>query len=114
VNVVFGWFYRHLARGILLNVSQDDIKIIVQGFLSDPEVQKGLMEFTDSFYERYKLKVLGTLGGLQKGINYAVNEQNPLANIVDSKGQISLKRLIPVFIENYIGKTNKPPESKLP
>jgi len=110
---LFGWFYRHLARGILSNVSPEDLKPLVQGFLSDPEVQKGLMSFSDVFYDRYRTKFFGALGGLQKGVNAMVESENPYLDILDSKGQVSLKKIIPILASN-LTKPNKPPESRLP
>ena len=110
---MFGWFYRNLARGILSNVSPEDLKPLVQGFLSDPEVQKGLMAFSDIFYDRYRTKFFGALGGLQKGINSATENENPYIDILDSKGQLSLKKIMPILVGG-LTKTNKPPESRLP
>lgn len=94
---MFDWLYRRIARGVIANISTDDLKPIIQGFLSDEEVQKGLFQFTDAFYDRYRNKVMGTLGGLQKGVNYAVEGANPLSSIIDSRGHISLKGIIPML-----------------
>ena len=92
----------------MANISADDLKPLVEGFLSDPEVAKGMIAFTDSLYDRYKLKVLGSLGGLQKGMNYATAEANPLGNIIDSRGHISLKGILPILLEKLMPKANKP------
>jgi len=64
--------------------------------LEDEEFHSRLLQVTDSYYERYKAKTLGFIGGTQKGINAEANRQQEaiLPNIFDGEGKISAMKSI--------------------
>lgn len=102
---MFDWVYRRIASGIMSNI---DLNVVLQRIHEDEELQKNILAFSDQLFERYKQKALGTLGGLQKGMNYAQDDAMP--QILDSKGRISLKNMIPWVLQSVISKQgqNKP------
>ena len=95
---MFGWFYRRIAGGIIRNTDISDLFLKIT---TDETCQKQIVAMTDQLYERYKLKVLGTIGGMQKGLNFSQGEQLP--NIIDSKGHVSLKNIIPLILPRLLG-----------
>ena len=118
---MFNWLYKGIVHTILKEIRPEletyrktiynDVLVVIraeftpkslgsllQETLNDEEMQKYLIEFTDALYTRYAQKILGTIGGLQKGIN--AQESSGLADIIDSKGHFSLKKLIPHILAN--------------
>lgn len=98
-EIVLNFIYKHIAREIIENI---DIKELFLKLLSDEDCQKQILAMTDQLYERYKQKTLGSLGGLQKGMNYATAPELP--SIFNAKGGISLKTLLPTLIQGFLSK----------
>lgn len=86
--------------------------------LEDEEFHSRLLQVTDSYYERYKAKTLGFIGGTQKGINAEVGRQQEalLPNIFDNEGKISAMKSMQFLLggglkrlqQGGIGSRNKP------
>lgn len=62
--------------------------------LEDEEIAGAVIQYGDALYDRYQKKFWGQIGGMQKGLNYAAEKANPLAEIIDSEGNISLANII--------------------
>jgi hypothetical protein len=48
----------------------------------------------DAIYDRYTKKFWGSIGGMQKGLNFQMQGMNPLENLFDKEGNFSLSGLI--------------------
>ena len=105
---MFDWLYRKISTGLSKNLDikklvleQIDVNALFLDLIQNEETQGAIVAFVDGLYERYRAKVLGTIGGLNKGLNAMTDEANPLVNVLDNKGHINLKKLIPYFLSNY-------------
>lgn len=81
---------------------EKEVKNMIHNLLEDEDIAKHLSMYTDAFYQRYSKMFWGSIGGRQKGLNYAVNAElekvNPLANIFDDEGNISLSAIAKGFL----------------
>lgn len=82
---------------------EEEVKNMIHKLLEDEDIAKHMTMYTDMFYNRYEKKFWGTIGGLQKGVNSAVNAEveaaNPLSQIFDEEGNISLSSIVKGFIQ---------------
>jgi len=95
---LLGWAYKRLAENILKNI---DFEKVFLELSSNENIQKQVLAMTDQLYDRYKKMAIGALGGMQKGVNYADGGNIP--SIIDSRGHLSLKGLIPVLLPRLLG-----------
>jgi len=91
-----------------------ELKNMIHNILEDEDIAKHATMYTDMFYQRYEKKFWGTIGGQQKGINSAVNAEveaaNPLSQIFDADGNISLSSIVKGFISRgFSGGGSTPP-----
>jgi hypothetical protein len=100
-----------MASNILENI---DLKSIVSDMLEDESFQKQLLALSDGLYDRYRIKVMNTIGGFQKGIN--ASDDVGLPDIIDKHGHISLKGLLPIAMKFLSGNQgqNQPQASNTP
>lgn len=99
-----------MASNILENI---DLKGIVSDMLDDESFQKQLLALTDGLYDRYRLKVMSTIGGFQKGLNSS-DDIGP--DIIDKHGHLSLKGILPIALKFLSGNQgqNQPQPSNTP
>ena len=118
---MFRWAYKRIAKGIM---DQIDYPAIIKGFkdnvdltviLNDEETQKTILDFTDALFERYKLKVLGGIGGSLKGTVDVPNEGGMLSALpIPAKYKKLLNNPFIQMIIGGIGKNQPQSESHLP
>jgi len=102
--MVWNWVFKRLFTpervASLIKNNQGEItelmKDSIQDVLEDEEIAGMMIQYTDSIYNRYlgkSGKLWSTIGGAQKGINYAIDgaiqEQNPFSGFLED-GEISL------------------------
>lgn len=102
-GIVFGWLYKRIADGVIQNI---DVKDTILKMMGDEEFQKQLLSLSDGLYERYKIKVMNTIGGWQKGVNNDGGLELP--EILDKKGHIQLKGLLPIAMAWLTGNKGQP------
>ena len=90
---MFGWITKRLfSRQNISKILEDNQDLVtdyakstIHNVLEDEEVAEHLKQYGDALYNHYIRKFFGTLGGMQKGINYqmgeAVQEQPGLGGI---------------------------------
>ena len=117
---MFDWLYRKISTGLSKNLDikklvleKIDVNELFMELIQNEETQGAIVAFTDGLYERYRAKVLGTIGGLNKGLNAMTDEANPLVNVLDNKGHINLKKLLPYILSNF-GKKEQSSAGGLP
>lgn len=98
---MFKWIIKQFLNEFKDEIGKEYVKELFFEVLNDEEVQKGLLAFTDDLYKRYSLKVLSTIGGMQKGINA---QEEGMLDIIDSKGHFSLKKILPSLIKGFFSK----------
>lgn len=96
---MFKWFNKAIARGIKAEMDKEFFKTILIETLNDEETQKFIVEFTDTLYDRYRQKVLGTLGKMQAVTNSTGEVMMP--NLFNKKGQLDLKALLPMVLGGF-------------
>lgn len=97
---MFKWLLRPIISEFKAEISKEYIKELLMDTLNDEETQKFIIEFTDTLYARYAQKVMGTLGKMSD--NGLGGEGVKMPQIMNSKGQINLKGLIPMFLSNFM------------
>jgi len=83
------------------------MKDSIQDVLEDEEIAKMVIQYSDTIYNRYlgkSGKLWGTIGGVQKGLNFAVEGEvgeqfNPFSNFLED-GELSLSGLVKGFLSN--------------
>lgn len=95
---MFNWIFKPIARAIKTEISKDFLKTVLIDTLNDEETQKFLVEFTDTLYIRYSQKAIGSLSKMTS----VTGENVSTPNIMNSKGQINLKGLIPMFLQGFL------------
>jgi len=107
--MVWNWVFKRLFtpervasliknnQGVVAMAMKDSI----QDVLEDEEIAGMVIKYTDSVYNRYlgkSGKLWSTIGGNQKGINYAIDgaleQQNPFKGFLDEEGGISLSGIV--------------------
>jgi hypothetical protein len=78
------------------------VKDTIQNVMEDEEVAEWVTKYGDGLYDRYSKKFWGTIGGLQKGLNFSMQQENPL-NILDEDGNLSLSGIIKGVISGKLG-----------
>ena len=73
-----------------LNVN---VKDLIFNALEDEEISLAVTTYGDALFDRYKRKVWGTIGGLQKGVTAASLAANPKLSFMDKDGNISLSNI---------------------
>jgi len=71
--------------------------------LTDEELGELVTKYGDALYTRYMQKFGGFLGGSQKGINFAMDKVNPLSQIIDEDGNLSLSGVVKLFLSGKLG-----------
>lgn len=102
--MVWNWIFKRLFTpkrvAYLIKNNQGEIselmKNSIQDVLEDEEIASMLIQYTDSIYNRYlgkSGKLWSTIGGAQKGVNYAIDgaieQQNPFSGFLED-GELSL------------------------
>jgi len=107
---MFDWFWKRLFTtkrvGFLIEKAMPNIEIHIKemahNLLSDEELAEHITLYGDALFNRYAGKFWGTIGGKQKGLNSAVDQEiqelNPLTHIFDDDGNISLSGIVKGFL----------------
>lgn len=119
---MFDWFWKRIFNtkrvGFLMQQAmphmEEEVKNMIHKLLEDEDIAKHITMYTDMFYSRYEKKFWGTIGGRQKGINSMVDAEveaaNPLSQIFDEDGNISLSSIIKRIIKGgFSGGGSTPP-----
>ncbi len=89
--------------GYILKIVQPKLKEAVLDMLHDEEFHKEtLIPIMDGYYDRYRQKVFGTIGGLQKGLNSEVNKAIPQFDVFGKDGRLSAKKILPMIFSGGI------------
>jgi len=111
--MVWNWIFKRLFTpkrvGSLIKNNQvviaEAMKDSIHDVLQDNDVAAHLIQYTDEIYNRYlgkSGKLWSTIGGVQKGVNYAVqgemDQLNPFSGLIDEDGEISLAGLVKGFL----------------
>jgi len=115
IKMVWNWVFKRLftpkrVASMIKNnqiVISEMMKDSVQDVLEDEEIAGMVIQYSDTIYNRYlgkSGKLWSTIGGVQKGINYAVEGElgeqfNPFSNFLED-GELSLAGLVKGFLSN--------------
>jgi len=106
--MVWNWIFKRLftpkrVASLIKNntpVIAEAMKDSIQTVLEDEEIAGMLIQYTDEVYNRYlgkAGKLWATIGGVQKGINYAVQGEiqqlNPFSQFLED-GELSMSGLV--------------------
>ncbi len=103
---MFEWFWRKVfseervgyliekAKPFITNSIKVDVKDMIFDLMEDEDIALGVKTYGDALFERYKKKVWGTIGGLQKGVNAATLKGKQQLGILDDEGNISLGNIM--------------------
>jgi len=113
--MVWNWVFKRLftpkrVASLIKNnqiVISELMKDSIQDVLEDEEIAGMVIQYSDTIYSRYlgkSGKLWSTIGGVQKGINYAVEGEigqqfNPFSNFLED-GELSLAGLVKGFLSN--------------
>ena len=85
--------------------------------MEDEDIALAVTEYGDALFDRYMQKFYGSLGGKQKGLNYALDEVTGGGlDIFDEDGNPSIKKIIAMGAQKMLsGQFNKtqPPSRRL-
>lgn len=73
-------------------------KDTVFNLMEDEDVSLAITTYGDALFARYKQKVWGTIGGLQKGVNAVTLAANPKLSFMDEDGNLSLGNLFKAYM----------------
>lgn len=105
---MFNWFWDRVLNekrvGYLLDKamlqlegrSKSIAKEAVISLLEDEEIAQGVVQYGDALFSRYSGKFWSSVGGKQKGVNYAVGDMKDqmMPDILDEDGNPSISKLI--------------------
>lgn len=78
-------------------------KEAIDDILTDEEFHKRLTEVGDAYYDRYRRKVMGTIGALQQNINkIGDSTKQPQFDFFDEEGRLSIKKILPMVFSGGI------------
>ena len=113
--MVWNWVFKRLFTpervvSLIKNnqiIISEVMKDSIQDVLEDEEIAKMVIQYSDTIYNRYlgkSGKLWGTIGGVQKGLNFAVEGEvgeqfNPFSNFLED-GELSLSGLVKGFLSN--------------
>jgi len=90
------------------------MKDSIQDVLEDQEIAGMVIQYTDSIYNRYlgkSGKLWGTIGGAQKGLNYAIDgemeKMNPFSGFLDGEGEISLSGIAKGILKQALSRQGR-------
>ena len=84
----------------MLKIVQPKIEEGIINLLHDEDFHKEtVIPIMDGYYDRYRQKVFGTIGGLQKGLNSEVNKVVPDLDFFDRDGRLSIKKILPMVMK---------------
>jgi len=124
--MVWNWIFKRLftprrVASLIKNnqvIIAEAMKDSIQDVLEDNEIAGMIIQYTDHVYNRYlgkSGKLWSTIGGVQKGINYTIEEEtqklNPFAGLIDEDGEISLAGLVKGFLAQTL-KGNSPQQQQ--
>jgi len=113
IKMVWNWVFKRLftpkrVASLIKNnqvIIAEAMKDSIQDVLEDQEIASMLIQYTDEVYNRYlgkSGKLWSTIGGVQKGINYAIDGEaeklNPFSGLIGEDGEISLAGLVKGFL----------------
>ena len=121
--MVWNWIFKRLFTpervvSLIKNnqiVISEMMKDSVQDVLEDEEIAGMVIQYSDSIYSRYlgkSGKLWSTIGGLQKGINFAVEGEigeqlNPFSNFLED-GELSLAGIVKGILSNALTSRGSP------
>ena len=90
-------------------VITEALKDSIKEILEDEEIAQGVVSYTDGIYNRYlgkSGKLWGTLGGVQKGVNYAiqgeVDKANPLTALLNEEEGFNIAGIFKKVALNFL------------
>jgi hypothetical protein len=113
---MFQWLVRRISKGILRQFELD-LKPMILKTMQDTEFQDHVVSFTDELWERYKIKALQTLNGYTRSANItgAGILEDGIPNILNKKGQVDMKSLIPFALQYFMkGHSQSQSSNRLP
>jgi len=113
IKMVWNWIFKRLftpkrVASLIKNntpIIAEAMKDSIQSVLEDEAIAGMVIQYTDEVYNRYlgkSGKLWSTIGGVQKGINYAIEGEaeklNPFSGLINAEGEISLAGLVKGFL----------------
>ncbi len=101
---MFNWFWKRIfsaeriasimdkVRPYVMDSINVNVKDLIFNALEDEEIGLAVTTYGDLLFDRYKKKVWGTIGGLQKGVNASLAPEQSLS-FMDAEGNISLSNI---------------------
>lgn len=86
------------VRPVIMADLASNLKEQVFTLLEDEEVASMLSDYGDAFVKGRMQTFWGSVGGRQRGLNYALAEVNPLDNLVTDEGGINLAGIIRMLL----------------
>lgn len=90
------------ARPMLRIAMAEEIKESITKAFQDPEFIEVVNSVGDAYYERYRRKFFGSMGGLQKGLNSEVSKIPGDFDFFDKEGRLSIKKILPKLLSGGI------------
>jgi hypothetical protein len=87
---------------IVTNSMADSMKDSIMQTLSDEEIAAAVAAYSDAIVDRELKRFWGSVGGTQKGLNFQMQEANPLSNILDKEGNLSLSGIINMLARGWM------------
>ena len=126
--MILDWIFKRLftpkrVASLIKNnqvVIAEMMKSSIHDVLQDDEIAQHLIQYTDEVYNRYlgkSGKLWSSIGGAQKGINYAVQGEmdklNPFQGFMDADGEISLSGIVKGVLSQALrGKGTQQPQGQ--
>jgi len=102
--------------GYLTQILQDNMATSMKGAiidtLQDEEIAGNIALYADTLVDRELKRFWGSVGGVQKGINFSTKQNNPLTDLITEDGGINLSGVINMLARNWA--QNRSPISQIP
>lgn len=86
--------YLEIVSEKMQNQLDDRLKDSIIHVLEDEEIAGAVTQYGDALYDRYQKKFFGSIGGIQKGLNYAAQDKSPLMGLINDAGTLDLSSIV--------------------
>lgn len=96
----------------LVQIQGQVMKDSIMKTLQDEEIAQAVASYSDALLDRELKRFWGSVGGKQKGLNFQMQEANPLAQVMTKDGGLNLPGIINFLAQRGI--QNRSPMSQIP
>ena len=96
----------------LADTMADTMKDSIMQTLQDEKLAGNIALYADTLVDRELKRFWGSVGGVQKGINFSTKQNNPLTDLITEDGGINLSGVINMLARNWA--QNRSPISQIP